>query len=145
MLASDDDDAPVGYVGRRRALDEETLSDLVSARIAQIHGDHPTHHWWWTGAMDRLIAQGYDTAAALLAIERNRTIVEIRAEAEIELGEAWLDSLGETDDPWCPDPDGHDDLERGAAQELRLPPMAGPGCCKWCGLRLPAVQPGGTP
>lgn len=133
-------EAPPGYVGRRRSIEDTALGHLVTARRCEFLGDAQLGSMWTVFALSVMTAHGHTIETARAAIARHRRLIDELAAQEFETDAEDLDSLGHADEPLCEDPDHHEVLEAVSSQELRMPSQAGPGECAWCGRLLPEVK-----
>lgn len=123
-------------------IDKLLVDALTAATIAHFRENEPSRRSALALASRRLSQLGYTDVAARQDMWQQAERAAL-AEAEKTLvAEAWDDmNLMLGFDAPCPDPVMHMQLERAAAQEKRLPTMAPPGFCPWCGGST--VQPGG--
>jgi hypothetical protein len=126
------------YVGRRRALDEETFGLLVSARLSQMDGDGYAHAELEHQARVRLVLHhGYSPDGARLAVARWRQQVDATAADVHAEARTWLDALASWSTAHCGDPADHDRKYRQWRAEFYPGHVLTPGECGYCGLVTP--------
>ncbi len=122
------------YVGKRRAVPDEAIRDLVAARVAEWLGDKAGQDHALAEAYRRLYAQGHTWVSANRAIRKANRSIDVEAQAQ--LFGLQLDQVSTPDDilpSRCLDPVLHAEWDRRAGQTEASRMRIAHGCCGWCG------------
>lgn len=86
---------------------------------------------------DDLRAEAIAASYVRAYLETDATFDEIASHLSDVFAEGPEGYVGRRRARECPDPWQHDRLDRSPSQELRFPPQAKPGHCRWCDGLLP--------